>query len=258
MSKLKEISLDKVQTNQYQPRDQFDEESLLELADSIRENGLIQPITVRQNRFGYEIIAGERRYRACKMLGYKQMPALIVDADDIESARLALVENIQREDLSPLEEANGYLKMLKLTGLTQQQLAASLGKSQSAIANKIRLLNLDESVQKAINDKQITERHGRALINLNHQQQQKMLDLILKKNFTVRQIEEYLQKQGLKKTAHKPRCFGVSERLIINSFRETYRKSRELSQAVTMEESEDEESYIMTIKVKKSQRFMVE
>ena len=258
MSKLKEISLDKVQTNQYQPRDQFDEESLLELADSIRENGLIQPITVRQNRFGYEIIAGERRYRACKMLGYKQMPALIVDADDIESARLALVENIQREDLSPLEEANGYLQMLKLTGLTQQQLAASLGKSQSAIANKIRLLNLDESVQKAINDKQITERHGRALINLNRQQQQKMLDLIIKKNFTVRQVEEYLQKQGLKKTARKPRCFGVSEQLIINSFRDTYRKSRELSQSVSMEESEDEENYIMTIKVKKSQRFMVE
>ena len=119
MSQLKQISIDKIKTNPNQPRIGFEEESLRQLADSIRENGLLQPISVRETYTGYEVIAGERRLRACRMLGYQQIPAIVIDAGEVQSAQLALIENIQRQDLNAIEEASGYLQILKLTGMSQ-------------------------------------------------------------------------------------------------------------------------------------------
>lgn len=251
MSQLKQINIDKIKTNPNQPRVGFEEQSLRQLADSIRENGLLQPISVRETYTGYEVIAGERRLRACRMLGYQQIPAIVIDAGEVQSAQLALIENIQRQDLNAIEEASGYLQILKLTGMSQQQLADRLGKSQSSIANKLRLLGLSEEVRQAIVDGRISERHGRALLTVEPDQQKKALEVIEKKNLTVAQTEEYLNRKPARKPG-KLRCFGVSERIIINSLRDSYNKCRQLSDKVSMEESEDEEAYVMTIRVRKT------
>ena len=251
MSQLKQISIDKIRSNPYQPRSAFAENGIRQLADSIRENGLLQPVSVRETYFGYDLIAGERRLKACQLLGMKEIPAIVVDAGEVQSAQLALIENIQREDLSAIEEASGYLQILKLTGLTQQQLADKLGRSQSSIANKLRLLNLSEEVQQAISSGAISERHGRALLAVDEEKQKKLLETIVRKNLTVQQTEELINRKPVKHSG-KLRCFGVSENILINSLRESYNKCRQLSNNVSMEESEDDEYYVMTIKVRKT------
>lgn len=251
MSQLKQISIEKIKTNPYQPRSAFEEESLRQLADSIAENGLLQPISVRETYFGYEVIAGERRLRACQMLGHKEIPAIVIDAGEVRSAQLALIENIQREDLNAMEEANGYLQIIKLTGMTQQQLADKLGRSQSSIANKLRLLNLTQEVQQAISSGEISERHGRAMLALPPEKQARTLEIIKKRNLNVQQTEELISRKPVRKGG-KLKCFGVSEKILINSLRDSYNKCRELSPNVSMEESEDDEYYVMTIKVRKT------
>ena len=131
MAQYQPINIDEIKPNQYQPRTSFDKEAIEELALSIKQNGLIQPIIVRESYMGYELIAGERRYRACKSLGHKQINAIVIKANEVQAATLALIENVQREDLSPIEEANGYLQMIRLTGLTQQQLSYKIGKTDN-------------------------------------------------------------------------------------------------------------------------------
>ena len=163
------VDIDLVEPNPYQPRLEFDDEALMDLAQSIRENGLIQPITVREMDGRYQIIAGERRFRALKLNGAVDVPVLIMDANEVQMAEMALVENIQRENLSAIEEAKSYVEIMKYSGLNQSQLALRVGKSQSSIANKIRLLNLDEDVQEAVSTKKISERHARALIGLDEE-----------------------------------------------------------------------------------------
>ena len=143
MSTYQIIKMNLIIPNQYQPRTVFSDEAIEELAQSIKENGLLQPITVRECDNGYQLIAGERRFRACQKLNKDTIEAIVIKAGEVQSATLALIENIQRENLSAIEEANGYLQMIRLTGLTQSQLGKKLGKKQSTIANKIRLLNLD-------------------------------------------------------------------------------------------------------------------
>jgi len=145
-----EIPLTDIMPNRFQPREIFDDEALQELAQSIKTHGVIQPIIVRKIGDKFEIIAGERRYRASQLAGKTTIPALIRDIDNKEAAKVALLENLQRRDLSPIEEARTYQTILKLDNITQEELAENLGKSQSAIANKLRLLNLDESVQVAL------------------------------------------------------------------------------------------------------------
>ena len=163
MKETKIIPIERIVPNPYQPRLEFNEESLFDLAQSIRENGLIQPISVREAKGHYEIVAGERRFRAMQLLGMTEVSAYVMDADEMQMAELALVENVQRENLSAIEEAKAYLQIMKITGCTQSQLAMKMGKSQSSIANKIRLLNLDDNIQNAVSSKIITERHARAL-----------------------------------------------------------------------------------------------
>ncbi len=253
MSKFQQIDINQIKPNQYQPRNTFEDESLQELAQSIQENGLLQPITVRETFTGYELIAGERRYRACKMLNKQYIDAIVIEAGEVQSATLALIENIQREDLSAIEEANGYLQMIRLTGLTQSELAKKIGKTQSTIANKIRLLNLNQEVQQAISNKEITERHGRALLSLDEKKQVEVLNKIKDKQMNVSQTEEYVQThfQQPAKKKNSLKCFGVANKLIINTFKEAYRKVKEFSSAVTMQEKEDDENYIITFTIKK-------
>lgn len=150
MKESKMISIDLVEPNPYQPRLEFNDDALMDLAQSIRENGLIQPLTVREVDGKYQIVAGERRFRAMKLNGAVEIPAIVMDANEIQMAEMALVENIQRENLSAIEEAKSYVEIMKYAGLNQSQLALRVGKSQSSIANKIRLLNLNEEVQNAV------------------------------------------------------------------------------------------------------------
>ncbi len=185
-----EIELKDIMPNRFQPREIFDDEPLQELAASIKEHGVIQPIIVRKVGDKYEIIAGERRYRASQLAGKQTIPALIRDIDDKEAAKIALLENLQRKDLTPIEEAKTYQTILKLDNITQEELAQNLGKSQSAIANKLRLLNLDEEVQTALLNSQISERHARSLLTLTPENQRNLLSKIINERLTVRQVDE--------------------------------------------------------------------
>jgi ParB-like partition proteins len=191
-----QIPVSRIIPNRFQPRTMFDDEKLEELADTIRTHGMIQPIVVRTYTGGkFEIIAGERRYRAVKKLGWDTIPAIIRHTDDKQTASLALIENLQREQLSPIEEAIAYEKLIEIHGLTQEALAQRLGKGQSTIANKLRLLKLPDEVQDALLGKFITERHARALIPLKDKEKQlQVLDEILKKNLNVKQTEERVEK----------------------------------------------------------------
>ena len=189
-----DISLVDIMPNRFQPREIFDDEALHELSKSIQEHGVIQPIIVRKVGDKYEIIAGERRFRASQLAGKETIPALVRDIDDKEAAKIALLENLQRKDLTPIEEAKTYQTILKLDNITQEELAQSLGKSQSAIANKLRLLNLDEEVQTALLNSQISERHARSLLSLDNQKQKELLVKILNNRLTVRQVDEEIMR----------------------------------------------------------------
>lgn len=187
-----ELSLNDIMPNRFQPREVFEDEALKELAQSIKEHGIIQPIIVRKVGDKYEIIAGERRYRASRLAGKKTIPAIIRNIDDKEVAKVALLENLQRRDLSPIEEAKTYQTILKLDNLTQEELAASLGKSQSAVANKIRLLSLDEDVQTSLLNNEISERHARSLLALPKNKQKELLTKVINERLTVKQLDDII------------------------------------------------------------------
>lgn len=189
------IKITDIKVNPHQPRLQFDEQNIFELADSIAENGLIQPVVVRRVEDGYELVAGERRLRAIASLEDEYVDAIVQDYDDKTSAKIAIIENIQRDNLSAVEEAIAYEKLIKDHGYTQVELAKSLGKSQSTIANKIRLLGLSEVVRNEILKRTITERHGRALLKINDlAQQERVLQKILESKLNVENTEKYIDK----------------------------------------------------------------
>lgn len=186
-----EIPVAAIVPNQYQPRKVFDQTEIQELAQTISEHGLLQPIVVREFRPGeYEIIAGERRFRAVKLLEWEKIPAIVEKMSDAESASLALIENLQRAQLSPVEEAQAYKQLMEFNNLTQAALAKGMGKSQSFVANKLRLLKLIKPVQNAILDGRITERHGRALLGLDEDQQRTLLMEIVNQHWNVRETED--------------------------------------------------------------------
>ena len=191
-----EVSLDDIIPNRFQPRLSFDEQGLNELAESIRQHGIIQPLVLRKIGDKYEIIAGERRYKASYIAGLTKVPAVIIDLNDNESAEVAIVENIQRKDLSPIEEAKSYKKLLDRGYLTQDQLASRMGKNQSTVSNKLRLLNLDEKVQDALLNNKISERHARSLLKLDNKEVQKeVLDKIIEKRLNVRDTEDLINRK---------------------------------------------------------------
>lgn len=188
------LNLDDVLPNRFQPRITFDEKAIMELTESIKEHGVIQPIVVRRVADKYEIIAGERRYKASVLAGKKSIPAILADLNDRDSAEVALIENVQRQDLTPIEEAISYKKILDMGYLNQVDLANKLGKTQSTIANKLRLLNLCDEVQEALMKEKISERHARSLLKLNKEQQKIMLSKIISERLTVRKTDEEIEK----------------------------------------------------------------
>ena len=188
------LYLDDIIPNRFQPREVFDERALKELAISIKEHGVIQPIIVRNVNGKYEIIAGERRYKASAMAGLTKIPAIVRDLDDKESSKVALLENLQRKNLNAIEEARTYQKILELDEMTQEELAKTMGKSQSAVANKVRLLSLPEEIQEAVLEEKISERHARALLNVPDSDKQKeLLDTIITERMPVRKLEKQIK-----------------------------------------------------------------
>ena len=188
------LHLDDIIPNRFQPRQVFDEKALKELAVSIKEHGVIQPIIVRNIGNKYEIIAGERRYKASALAGLTTIPAIIRNLDDKESSKVALLENLQRKNLNPIEEAKTYQKILELDQMTQEELAKTMGKSQSAVANKLRLLSLTDEVQDALLKEEISERHARTLLSVTDKEEQKrLLKEIINNKMTVRELEEKIK-----------------------------------------------------------------
>ena len=196
------LYLDDIIPNRFQPRQVFDEKALKELAVSIKEHGVIQPIIVRNIGNKYEIIAGERRYKASALAGLTKIPAIVRNLDDKESSKVALLENLQRKNLNPIEEARTYQKILELDQMTQEELAKTMGKSQSAVANKLRLLSLSDDVQDALLKEKISERHARALLAVDDQEKQKqLLNKIIANKMTVRELEEEINPKPKEKIA---------------------------------------------------------
>jgi ParB family transcriptional regulator, chromosome partitioning protein len=188
---VQEIEISKISPNPHQPRLKFDETKLQELSDSIKAHGIIQPLTVSQRNGLYEIIAGERRFQAAKLAGLTKVPALIRDVNEQQKLLLAIVENIQRHDLNAIEEAKSYMKLMDEFDLTQEEVAAKLGKSRSSVANKLRLLQLPIEIQKGLMEGKITEGHAKAILAIENPEKQRALyEMIIKNSLTVRQTED--------------------------------------------------------------------
>jgi len=204
-STIKNIPLDEIQPNPYQPRKDFDQEKLKELADSIREHGVVQPVILAPGNDGkYIIIAGERRWRAARMAGFESVPALIKETDEKTLLQIALIENLQRDDLNPIEEANAYKKLIDDFQLTQEELAKRLGKNRTTIANTLRLLNLPPKVKSAILEGKITEGQARPLLGEKDEKiQQKIADEVIRQRLTARQVEKMVSKKEKEKSAEK-------------------------------------------------------
>ena len=189
------LPISQVESCAGQPRKQFDPDALADLADSIREHGIIQPLTVRKLQSGYyQIIAGERRWRAARMAGLDQVPAIVIEADDRKAMELAMIENLQREDLNPMEEAEGYQQLMTQYNLTQEETAQRVGKSRSAVANALRLLNLCPSVRAMVEDGRLTSGHARTILPLSPALQKKAADAVLKSDLSGRRAEALVKK----------------------------------------------------------------
>ena len=194
------LPVSQIESCRNQPRKNFDQEKLEELAESIRQHGVIQPLTVRKLSSGYyQIIAGERRWRAARMAGLAEVPAVVIEADDRLAMELAMIENLQREDLNPMEEAQGFRVLVENYGMTQEQAAASVGKSRSAVSNSMRLLALSEPLRALVEDGKLTAGHGRAILPLSPTLREDAAAAIMKSGLSVRQTEQ-LVKQMLAKT----------------------------------------------------------
>lgn len=223
--KILAIDIDRISPNPFQPRRDISKEKIDELAQSIKASGLIQPIVVRRVGQGYQLVVGERRYLACRSLGWQKISAAVKTLSDNEMAATALIENLQRENLSIIEEANGYVALMRNFNLTQEVLARRLGKSQSTIANKIRLLKLPEKVREKLQDYNLTERHARALLHLDSEEQQfQMVEEIGHMGLTVKQAEKRIekisggQKGSRKLKGSKPIIRDM--RIVLNTIRE--------------------------------------
>ncbi|MGJ7920611.1 nucleoid occlusion protein [Neobacillus sp. LXY-4] len=253
---IRKIAIDLIVPNRYQPRTVFDDDKIEELARTIHTHGIIQPIVVREYENGrFEIIAGERRWRAMKKLGWEEAPTIVKNLNDTETASVALIENLQREELSPIEEAIAYGKLLELHNLTQEALAQRLGKGQSTVANKLRLLKLPQEVQDALLNKTITERHARSLIPLKVPEKQvQLLMEIIDKNLNVKQTEDRVVKM-LEQTEAKPKpkrkAFSKDMRIAVNTIRQSLSMVSDSGINLKAEEEEFEDYYQFTIQIPK-------
>lgn len=257
--KIEQVEIASIQPNKYQPRSIFSEEKIEELARTIHTHGVIQPIVIRkieENR--YEIIAGERRYRAMKLLGWSEVPAIIRNLDDKETASIALIENLQREELTAIEEAYAYEKLLELHSLTQEALAQRLGKGQSTIANKLRLLKLPEEIKQAIMFKELSERHARALISLKDPELQlRVFKETIDEQLNVKQLEKRIQEilspeeKVEKKQAPKRKSVSRDVRIAVNTIRQSLALVSKSGIDLNTEEEDSEEFYTITVRIPK-------
>ncbi|MFD1176586.1 nucleoid occlusion protein [Paenibacillus puldeungensis] len=253
---VKQIPVGEIVGSPYQPRTIFDDEKIDELCQTIKTHGVIQPIVVRYRNDKYEIIAGERRWRAVKKLGLESIPAILRDFNDSQAASIALIENLQREGLTSIEEALAYQNLIDLHQLTQESLAQRLGKSQSTIANKIRLLHLPEQVKNALMERKITERHARALLSLDTEEQQlKVLEEIIHKELNVKQTEAriafYKEVNKNKKAKSKRISFTKDVRLALNTIRQSIDMVSGSGLQIKTQEKDHEDHYEIVIQIPK-------
>lgn len=200
------VPIDKINPNPNQPRTHFNETLLNELADSIRENGVLQPLLVRKKGKGYEIIAGERRYQASKIAGLEELPVIVKEVDDQKMLELALIENLQRSDLNPIEEAKGYRQLIKASGMTQEALSKAVSKSRSSITNSLRLLDLPEPVQQYLFNGRLTAGHARAILAVPYEEQRiKLADKVVAEGLSVRATENLAPLFSVGETPRTPR-----------------------------------------------------
>jgi ParB family chromosome partitioning protein len=253
---LKQLPVKDIVPGPYQPRTVFDDDRIDELCQTIKTHGVIQPIVVRVRNGKYEIIAGERRFRAVSKLGLDTIPGIVREFNESQAASIALIENLQREGLTAVEEAIAYQQLIDLHQLTQESLAQRLGKSQSTIANKLRLLQLSEPVKQALLERQITERHARALLPLaNSQLQERVLSDILEKELNVKQTEARVTffKEVNKPAKQEKRRFSFAKdvRLAVNTIRQSIDMISSSGLSVEKQEQDHLDYYEITIKIPK-------
>jgi len=261
------LPIDQIVPNRFQPRTIFDDEKIEELSRTIHTHGVIQPIVVRKTSENqYEIIAGERRYRAMKKLQWTEVPAIVRNLTDKETASIALIENLQREELTAIEEAVAYQKLLELHELTQEALAQRLGKGQSTVANKLRLLKLPDEVQQAILKRKISERHARALIAIKDQPLQlEILQQTIENDWNVRQLEEHIhlllhpetadqEEDAPKKARPKRKAISKDVRIALNTIKQSLSMVTKSGITVKTEEEDTEEYYQITVKIPKKKK----
>ena len=249
MSQVLKINLDSIIPNKSQPRLDFYDETIQGLAESIKENGLLQPISVRKQGDKYELIAGERRYRACMLIGREKIEAIVYDKTDEESATLSLIENIQREDLNAVEQAMAMQRIMAQEKLTQIELADRLGYQQSTVANKLRLLKLPDYIKNALARGTISERHARALLKVPKERLEEVFLTITNRNYTVAKTEEYIRSL-LDKNVHTK---GVSNdvQIGVNTIKQAYEMCRRSGIDADLQITEYSDNMKITIKIKK-------
>ncbi|HRY13032.1 MAG TPA: nucleoid occlusion protein [Syntrophomonadaceae bacterium] len=262
--KVLDLPLEAISRNPYQPRKDFNDLELKELAQSISNHGVIQPIIVRKSSIGYQLIAGERRLRACQMIGKKTIPAIIHDITDREVAAVSLIENLQRKNLNYFEEAEAYTRLINNFGMTQEEIAHSIGRSQSYVANKLRLLKLAKEVRCLIVTETVSERHARALLKINSVQTQKeVLLAIYEKELTVKDTEEIVenlrhnnlpQEKNYGSSRQQVSSVIKDARIFMNTIRETVNRARKIGIDMVMTENDKEDEFEFIIRVPKLKR----
>ena len=255
--KIRSIPIHHIAPNPAQPRRYFDPEELEELADSIRAHGILQPLTVQRGEFCYVLIAGERRLRAAGMAGLERVPCVVLDVDNQESALLALIENLQRSDLHYMEEAEAIASLVSAYHLSQEEAAAKLGKSQSAVANKLRLLRLSPACVELLRQNNLTERHARSLLRLTDEERRlEALHHIIDQKLNVAQTEAYidqlLQQVQTKPPVRRPGYIIKDVRLFLNSIRRNVQIMRQAGVDAKVDRAETEDAITLTVHIPKS------
>ncbi|WP_127587550.1 nucleoid occlusion protein [Paenibacillus koleovorans] len=251
---IKHIPVGEIVSSPYQPRTIFDDERIDELCQTIKTHGVIQPIVVRVRNQKFELIAGERRWRAVKKLGMDTIPAIVREINDSQAASIALIENLQREGLTSIEEAVAYEQLMTIHDLTQESLAQRLGKSQSTIANKIRLLQLPDFVKQVLLERKITERHARALLSLDTEEQQmRVLEDIITKELNVKQTEARVAfyKESAKLKKNKRITFSKDIRLALNTIRQSVEMVAGTGLTIKTDEKDHDDHYEFIIRIPK-------
>lgn len=245
------IPTEDITPNPRQPRREFSRDELSDLMSSIAQHGLIQPLTVRPTEHGFELVAGEGRLRACIMLGMREIPCVIKSVSAEQSGLMALIENVQRRDLSCIEEAEAYKRLLVEFGMTQEQLGVKLGKSQSYLSNKLRLLRLPESVREKLYSGELSERHARAMLALGSEEAQfECANRVIAGKWSVRKTEEFVTEQ-LKVKPAKIRCLVRNDRLIINAINDTVAKLKDSGANIAVRELKQPDGTDLIISIRK-------